>query len=337
MIEEGKAYTAGNSFRARAEAQQRRFRANELKLPQGRYGHWLRDEDAARGANFYGRAYEVASKRARDGKGVNKARTMGNMLSSQAMCFNIFGNLLTEDGLALATTALQKFTPTIHQVKQIDIEYTPNKDVFGDQSGQAGVDCDVLIEYIAANGEGGLLAVETKFVEEEFSACGFRKNVKKADPGRISCSEGTRPGNNFDGCLYVSRKHYGYWDQSRRLGTLRPDVLEGDQPCPFGDGMWQLWVNHTLVHAEASKRKLKEAFFAVCAPKGNDKLLKGERIIDDFKKYLADPASMLLIELEDFIDALQSSAGPDHQKWIDYLKQRYVIRDQSPSNSAGVH
>jgi hypothetical protein len=325
MIEEGKPYTTDNSFRARAEARQRQFRANELKLPQGRYGHWLRDEDAERGANFYGCAYDVAAKRAREKKGVNKARTMGNMLSSQAMCFNIFGNLLTEDGRVIAAKALKEYLPTIQAVKQIDIEYTPNKDVLGDQSGKVGVDCDVLVEYTAANGGGGLLAIETKFVEEEFSTCGFRKNVKIADPGRISCSEGTCPDNNFSGCLYVSRRHYRYWEQSRRIGTLKPEVLMGEQPCPFGDGLWQLWVNHTLVHAEASNRKFSEAAFAVCAPKGNDKLLKGGKTIDDFKKHLTNPASMLLIELEDLIDALQSSAGPDHQKWIDYLKQRYVI------------
>jgi hypothetical protein len=321
MIEEGKAYTAGNSFRARAEAQQRRYRAQELQLGHGEHAHWLKKEDAERGANFYGHAHAEVLVRAAERKGVDKARTLVNMLSSQAMCFNIFGNLRSDEGLVIVAKALRKFVPTIQEVKRIHLEYTPSNAVFGDQSGRGGVDCDVLIEYSTATA-GGLLSIETKFVEEEFSICGFRK---KAGPG--SCKEGTCPREDFSGCLYASKKRYRYWEQSKGLDTLKPGILRGDSACPFGGELWQLWLNHTLVHAVAHERQFQEASFAVCAPRGNDALLKGGETIAAFRNLLARPASMLLITLEDLVDTLESSIGPGRfwQDWIAYLRQRYLV------------
>jgi hypothetical protein len=44
----------------------------------------------------------------------------------------------------------------------------------------------------------------------------------------------------------------------------------------------------------------------VCAPRGNDALLKGGKTITAFRNLLSDPASMLLITLEDLIGC----AGP---------------------------
>jgi hypothetical protein len=337
MIEEGKAYTTGNSFRARAEAHQRRFRAQVLQLGYGEHAHWLKTEDAERGANFYppptnlgaavlGRAHAEVLARADERKGVDKSRTLVNMLSSQAMCFNIFGNLRSDEGLGIAAKALRRFVPTIQEVKQVHLEYTPANAIFGDQSGRGGVDCDVLIEYSTVTG-GGLLTIETKFVEEEFSVCGFRKRAGTARPGLSSCPDSTCPREDFSGCLYAKKKGYRYWDQSRRLQTLRPDVLQGDIPCPFGGGLWQLWVNHTLVHVEARERQLQEAAFAVCAPRGNDALLKGGETIRAFRNLLATPASMMLITLEDLVDALGASVGSGTfwQGWVAYLRQRYLV------------
>lgn len=327
MIEEGEAYTPGSGFRARAEAQQRRFRAQVLQLGCGEHAHWLAKADADRGANFYGLAHEETKARAKQGKGINEARTLVNMLSSQAMCFNIFGNLRTEEGLGIAAKALRRFLPTIQKVKNINIEYTPSNAVFADQSGRGGVDCDVLVEYDTTNGGGGLVSIETKFVEEEFSTCAFRKRASKAKTGLATCPEGTYHQQDFRGCLYASKKGYRYWDQSLRLGTLKPELLRGGSPCPFGGGLWQLWVNHTLVHAEAHERHLKEATFAVCAPRGNDALLKGGEAITAFRNLLTLPSSMLLITLEDLVVALESSVGPDRfwPNWIAYLRQRYLV------------
>lgn len=48
----GPVYTAGNSFRARAEARQREYRRDVLGVGWVRHGHWLDTQAANAGANF---------------------------------------------------------------------------------------------------------------------------------------------------------------------------------------------------------------------------------------------------------------------------------------------
>lgn len=331
-MEEGKCYATGKGFRARVEARQRAFRANVLGIASGKYGHWLTEADAMRGMNFRGRAFEAAKVRAEKGKGVEVGRTFGNMLSSQAMCFNVFGHLAGPDGddpagLAIAAEALREFVPGLESVRAVHIEYTPPPDVFGDQSSVGGVDCDVLIEYRGSRGPG-LLAIETKFVEPDFSVCTFRRRASSPGcNGRDICPEGTIPGEDFSGCLYAARKGYAYWDWSSKLGTLQSHVL-GRTECPFGGALWQLWVNHTLVHAESARRDASEAYFVVCAPKGNAKLTAGGKTIDSFRGLLANPKTMLFIGVEDLIASLAKAIPLDDDRWsgwAKYLQDRYAI------------
>ena len=166
----GKVHTTGNSFRARAEARQREYRANVLKADPGDYGHFLDQGAAERGLNFIlPIAFEAAQVRQAKGKGVG-ARTFENMLSSQAMCFNLFEPLRND--LGLAAEVLSRFVPVLVTVTGISIEHTPDKGIFRDQSGKGGVDCDVLVEGADADGKGIVIVIETKFVEPEFSTCG---------------------------------------------------------------------------------------------------------------------------------------------------------------------
>jgi hypothetical protein len=326
MIDEGRVYTRGNSFRARAEADQRRFRAHVLKIESGKYGHWLTEEDGNRGMNFYGDVFDAMLTRFAQGKAGDITRAKTNMLASQAMCFNIFANLQDKEGLAVATIALRKLVPTIRAVRRIHLEYTPPNEVLGDQSGLGGVDCDVLVEYDCASGSG-LLAIETKFVEEEFSTCKFRQRAAKGGHRLDVCQPGTCPRPEFVGCLYHAKKGYRYWQRSLECRTLKQAVLRGERPCPFSDGQWQLWVNHTLVHTEAKRRGATEAIFAVCAPGGNAELLKAGKTIDGFRAVLNKPSTMRLITLEKLFNALDDACKqfPQRRVWVAYLKLRYGV------------
>src|SRR5262245_54662138 len=105
----GPLYTAGTSYRARAEARQRRYRAEALDVGWDTHGHWLDAEATGSGANFVVRAAHAAALRRRDaGKGV-APRTFQNMLSSQAMCFNLFAPLAENPDLA--TVVLSALMP----------------------------------------------------------------------------------------------------------------------------------------------------------------------------------------------------------------------------------
>ena len=196
----GPIYTQGSTFRARAEAVQRKYRSEVLNAGYCKYGHLSDGEAALEGANFVCNiAFEKAFKRYKEGKGV-ASRTFVNMLSSQAMCFNIFAPLA--ENLDLASSIFSRVIPSITTVNSIEFEYTPPKDLFEDQTGISGVDCDLLVNGTTANGLPIIIVIETKFVEPDFSSCGF-KSVCNADKVDILKED--------NGCLYWKDKGYLYW------------------------------------------------------------------------------------------------------------------------------
>lgn len=311
----GPVYTTGNTFRARAEARQRRYRAEVLGAPWDTHGHWLDRTAAEQGANFVVPAAHAAAVRRRDaGKGVAE-RTFQNMLSSQAMCFNLFAPLAEDPDLAAAV--LVRFLPGLTRVRAIAIEHTPSADVFGDQTGRGGVDCDVLVEASFGD-DAAVVVIETKFVEEGFSACGFRR-AGRAARGKVVCPADVPVRADRGACAYQGVKGYGYWRRAEEHGTLADLPAQG---CPFGGPLWQLWVNHTLAHVEAARRGASRAMLLVCAPADNDALLRGGRVIDDFRAVLRAPDSVGLLALDGLIDWIAEVAG-EGSAWARGLRGRY--------------
>jgi hypothetical protein len=316
----GPIYTPGNSFRARAEQRQREVRAR-AGIGHGDWGHWLGSDAAANGANFATQAgHRAASSRALAGKGVGD-RTFENMLSSQAMCFNLFAPLALD--LALATDVLGRVIDGLSSVRAFAFEYTPLPDIFGDQSARGGVDCDLRIDGTWTDGQPALVTIETKFVEPEFSACAFRdpKRLKAKNPNSPPPYCADTVGDAASSCLYSVRKGYRYWKQTRRYGTLISFPVEG---CPFGGGEWQLWVNHVLAYAladEVSARPL----FVVCAPEAN-KRLDAKNVVGRFKARLSHPESCQFLALDFFLEAVRAAVvdrPPELRAWSAALDARY--------------
>jgi len=267
------------------------------------------------GANFVLPTAHAAALRRRDaGKGVAE-RTFKNMLSSQAMCFNLFAPLAEDPDLA--TAVLAQVVPGLVHVRSITIEYTPAADVFGDQSGRGGVDCDVLVEASFAEGEA-VVVIETKFVEQEFSTCGFRR-PGRARRGQRACPDDVPVAQDRGACAYQDAKGYGYWARTDEHRTL---VALPDRGCPFGGPSWQLWVNHTLAHVEAARRGAPLARFLVCASADNHALLRGGRVLGDLRACLRQPDTVGLLPLDPLIDRIGQVAG-DGSAWARGLWDRY--------------
>ncbi len=149
--------------------------------------------------------YAEVIARNKNGKGVDLNRTTKNMLSSQAMCFNLFAPLKHDKNFAKAF--LGHLLGNVDEIiGSIEYEFTPSKTIFNDQSGKGGVDCDALLKYKDVNGNRKLLVIETKFVEPEFSNCGFRQ-------GEIEnqCPRDTNVASDFSNCRYHYKKKYNYW------------------------------------------------------------------------------------------------------------------------------
>jgi hypothetical protein len=314
----GPIYTKGKSYRARAERRQREYRAS-IGVAHGRYGHVLAQEAAGAGRNFVlPEAFEAARARQNAGKGV-APRTFENMLSSQAMAFNLFAPLGKR--LELAAEVLRPFLPGLATVKAIEIEHTPPGDVFNDQTGRGGVDCDLFVEGTNAEDEPVVLVIETKFVEPEFSTCGFKKSGR-AEKGRDVCPDDVPVGVNRTACLYARNKGYAYWQRSDEHGLLIDTAL-ADAGCPFADAKWQLWVNLALAHEEAKRRGAEDVHFVVCASPNNDILLKGGKVLDGFRSLLRHPEAVHLMDLDALLARIKENAPADLAAWARTLSARY--------------
>jgi putative intracellular protease/amidase len=239
----------------------------------------------------------------------------------------VLSPLADKSTLPVAARLLRRFVPSVASVQAIHFEYTPDKSLFYDQSARGGVDCDVLVEYSTDDDAPALLAIETKFVEPEFSICGFRRATNDEKHPTRRCPPDVVVGDDEAVCRYASKKHYKYWEQAKRLKTLDFDKVK-KLPCPFGGTLWQLWVNHTLVHAEADRRNAHKAVFAVCAPRGNNTLLRDGRVLSDFSALVAARDSVAFIPVEDVIESLRSMgsiAGIGCDDWAHRLAARYII------------
>lgn len=317
-VDEGPVYTKGKNYRARAEARQRSYRAEVLGAEHGRYGHFLSSDAAGRGGNFVlAEAFRAAQERRNAGKGLAQ-RTFDNMLSSQAMCFNLFAPLSTR--LDLATEVLSPFIDDLQEVTAIHIEYTPAGDVFNDQTGRGGVDCDVLVEGHTTRGSL-VQVIETKFVEPEFSICGFRK-AGRTKKGQDVCPQDVAVRDDRGECLYVRNKGYAYWQRTDQHGLLAHDAVSA-RGCPFGGARWQLWVNLALAHEEAARRDASDVRFAVCSSSRNTALL-GDGVLGEFKALVREPSSVLFFDLEEVLARLSECTPANLADWARAMSSRYA-------------
>jgi len=105
---------------------------------------------------------EVLGTRRGDGKLFAEPRIFDDLLSSQPLCFNLFGELKLD--LALASRVLRRLAPdkikTVHRIEfehspgRRDPRYTADRSAF-----------DVYVEYESIRGEKGFLGIEVKYHE----------------------------------------------------------------------------------------------------------------------------------------------------------------------------
>jgi len=142
----------------------------EKGYESGNYGNYL-DLDFAKttGANFLNqRIFEIVKTEVKnkhiDGKVIQEPRIWNNLLSSQSLAFNIFGELKLNKGLS--TQVFKELYPKrkIEQIDSIEFEYSPgrkNNKYTGDSSA-----FDVFVEYTNGLNEKGFIGIEVKYAED---------------------------------------------------------------------------------------------------------------------------------------------------------------------------
>ena len=141
-----------------------------LGLPKnhkGDIGHQLKREDAEKGLNFIsGEAHLYVVKRARSWRVfVNRERVLGNLVSSQALCFNLFTDLkmgLLQKDPAASEIVKNMFPQLrIKKVMSVDLEKLPKIQEFK----KVATSFDAVITFKDARELESILGIEVKYLE----------------------------------------------------------------------------------------------------------------------------------------------------------------------------
>lgn len=216
---------------------------------------------------------------------IGEPRIWNNLLSSQPLCFNLFGELHFD--LDLATNFFQKIFPNLlDRVIDIKFEYSPgrgNNKYIGDHSA-----FDVFVEY-SKDDRTGFIGIEVKYAESlrEETMAKATKNFKPL-----------------------------YENLTINSGFFKPNTVGFLKRPPIA----QIWRDHLL--AIATKQDYDEGFFVFLFPSKNNQCQKG---VDSYQQYLMFDNNkqncFYPMHLEYFIDTMIKVANVE---WANELKMRYL-------------
>lgn len=251
-------------------------------------GNYLMPEDGAAGRNFLtDEIHEVAS--ARIGDGVEEYRCRHNLLSSQPMCFNLFGPLVPKTNADLAAQLMNALLPgEVTRVREVRIEHRPEPiaDYLGDHTA-----FDAFIDYERHDGRPAFLGIETKLTEP------FSQNNP---PERTA--------------------HY------RQLTAWFDGVWRADRYSELAHPSWyQLWRNHLLVEAVRRHPDSDYASGRVMVV-GHPSDANLNKAVDGYAELLVDPPSSMVVRPINQIVAAWKPvvAGTTRGQWLDDFHDRYV-------------
>ena len=164
------------------------------------------------------------------GKLFGQPRIFNDLLSSQPLCFNLFGELKLD--LALASRVMHRLVPDkIETVLRIEFEHSPGR---GDPRYTADRSAfDVYIEYGSLTGQRGFLGIEVKYHEDMNDALAPHRERYDEVARRMPCF------------------------QENRLSDLRLKPIN------------QLWRDHLLAGSMGLADGWKETMFVVLYPAEN--------------------------------------------------------------------
>ncbi len=164
------------------------------------------------------------------GKLYGRPRIYDNLLSSQPLCFNLFGELTLD--LELATKALREMSSgRIDRVVAIDFEYSPGRGdtrYTGDRSA-----FDVYVRYRTPADQSGFVGIEVKYHE------------------------------GLDDPVADHRSRYD--EVAAQMNCFLSDQIPRLRERP----LQQVWRDHLLVGAHQFVDQFDDAFFAFLFPEGN--------------------------------------------------------------------
>jgi hypothetical protein len=318
------------------------------------YKHWLVKEDAH--FNFITPdIYKQTLERFRSHKAGDINRILTNTAASQPFCFNLI--IYLQEHLHIANHLFSKLLNKSVIVKHLEPEFTPNQcssvegfdrmkdESIGDQEATSGTDADIAVFYNYEQNKKGILLIEFKFIESEFSVCSSHLGPKrKKDETNTEKEERLNKkmtiqslcnSENFFAELIEKKnslcgynKYYN-WTLINESDVFDSSKIKALPACPFRFGLNQLWRNMLLAEQVSSARQCDEFGFWVFSSRNNDKYLwkqgKTEKL---FRNVLTESGNKKFkkVYIEAIFDELQNIVSDTNDKmWLHEMQKKYRI------------
>lgn len=136
-------------------------------------------------------------------------------LSSQAMLFNLLGDVVINNDLKLVSGIFNYPSVKIDEKSELSFEYS-DRETFNEKQQQP-----TSFDFVIKNKDSKSIFVEAKYVETEFGKC---STIEKGE------CEGLNPVNNPDLC-YLTHKGRTYWELMNKHGLSQ--AFAQSPICPF--------------------------------------------------------------------------------------------------------
>lgn len=266
------------------------------------YGNYTSDSEA----NFMTEGirslvtYELSPENKGD-RLIEESRLRHNLLSSQPLCFNLFGELKLHLDKALIFFNLL-YADYFKSIDEIKFEYNPARRdprLTGDRSA-----FDVFVEYTSNTGKKGFIGIEVKYAE----------NLREGADSVKSILE-----NQFCNEPRTRRDRY----QELSQGIFKPKCFAKLEERP----QFQIWRDHLLAVAmtKAFPEKYDEGLFLFLSPFSNKKCREGLEaylsILKESEMKEGLDSHFCHAWLEDYIHTLDKVFDDD---WTKDMKIRYL-------------
>lgn len=237
---------------------------------------------------------------------IQENRLWENMLSSQPLCFNLFGEMHFD--LELATAFFKESFPlrTINRVTSVRFEQSPcrgNRDFTGDHSA-----FDVFVEYEGYKGNRGFIGIEVKYAEN------LREGVDKDERTyERHKEEYTRISRDAIVNTAIS-------------GTRMNPIFEMDRIEEMAHApKFQIWRDHLLALSLLQNDLYDEGFFLMLYPFRNEECRAGVReYIDALHLSLGNWESHRCFYSRDIFEFIERLHKMANKPWSRDLLKRYT-------------
>lgn len=298
-------------FRARMRLHQSWWRTFRLRVPFGNgpsrtsttpFGNMLLPGHGAAGLNFVSPEAHLSFQGTMAARrtGVKRWDTAHNLLTSQAMCFNVFGHLRHHPDLAAAFfTEVLGEAPASH-VERVEIEH--HSDAITDRT---------AFDAYAFRSGAGDVAIETKLTEP-FSRDRYDWNCYLR-----TCAAATGRWTTDDPELLGDLRWSQLW--RNHLLAVAEHLRSVDHRCGNRGGGCRDphrgggpdWPKAIVVHHPLDTKCIDA--------------------IDGYRSLLTDPDDVVGVDLRKVVDTLRRlvDGDPRQREWIDRLDERYLRLDLS--------